>query len=114
MNSESTVLAPVSVEFSRGMAICPHTEISKIFEQPLREALVTGHDLRVDVSKVDTVQTAILSHLVSASRRLNKQNNKVILVGPSESLVALLTICRLEKLIQVETKWDANPSEEKF
>lgn len=104
MNAESSVLAPVTVEISRGMAFCPHPAIREVFEKPLREALVTGHDLRVDLSKVDTVQTAMLSHLVYASRRLNKRNCKVILVGPSEAMVDMVKMCRLDKLIQVETK----------
>ena len=114
MNSESAVLAPVSVEISRAMAICPHAAIREVFEKPLREALVAGHDLRVDLSKVDTVQTAILSHLVYASRRLNKRNSKVILVGPSEALIDMVKMCRLDKLIQVETKSFADDSEEQF
>lgn len=104
MQLELDDVAPVSVEISRGMAVCPHAEIRKVFEQPLRQALITRHDLRVDVSKVDTIQTSMLSHLVYASRRLGKQNSKVILVGPSESLVDLLRACRLDKLIQVESK----------
>jgi len=104
MKIELDDVAPVSVVISRGMAVCPHAEIRKVFEEPLRQALVTHHDLRVDVSKVDTIQTSMLSHLVYASRRLDKQNNKVILVGPSESLVDLLRACRLDKLIQCESK----------
>jgi anti-anti-sigma factor len=56
----------------------------------------------VDVSKVDTVQTAMLSHLVYAARRLDKRNSKVILVGASESLIDMLRMCRLENVIHVE------------
>jgi hypothetical protein len=35
MSFETAVFAPVSVEINRGMAVCPHTEIRKIFEEPL-------------------------------------------------------------------------------
>ena len=114
MNSECAVLVPGTVEISRGMAFCPHPVIREVFEIPLREALVTGRDLRVDLSKVDTVQTAMLSHLVYASRRLNKRNCKVILVGPSEAMVDMVKMCRLDKLIQVEAKPIAEEFEGQF
>jgi len=58
-------------------------------------------DIWLDVSCLTLAGSAVLSALIHAARRFEPERGRVVLVNPSDRLLALLEVCGLDHLFTV-------------
>jgi anti-anti-sigma factor len=61
------------------------------------------HNLRLDFSGVSMLSSSIMGKLVTLHRKLRSVRGKLVVCGLSEEMMSVFKICKLDRLISIET-----------